>query len=347
MLDVQGAVEQELRVEAVVAVVVGGEGDVVPRGEAFKLHPGLPAGGEAVLARAGFLDLLGEFGHFGPRRGEMVRVAAGLLHGVLVVVKDGGGGVEGHGDELAVRGGVVAGHGAEELGGVHRGAGGFHDFIHGADGALGGHHAGGAHFKNLDQVGVLFGAEGGDGGGHGFVIVALVDALDFVFVLRRVEFLDHLVGDFTEFATHAVPEGNGGFGLDRCGQQHQTHGQQGHQTEGTHVLSCIGGRKPSGCILSGASPRNVRRGAPGKMGITPRYGKSEKGGKTFSRKSLLPPSVRHSPSALRQAAGKSVMMPVAPSATRRLASLMSLTVHTLTANPASRSAARSPGARIR
>ena len=131
--------------------------------------------------------------------------------------------------------------------------------------------------------------------------------------------------------------------LDRCGQQHQTHGQQGHQTEGTHVLSCIGGRKPSGCILSGASPRNVRRGAPGKMGITPRYGKSEKGGKTFSRKSLLPPSVRHSPSALRQAAGKSVMMPVAPSATRRLASLMSLTVHTLTANPASRNAARSPG----
>ena len=183
---------------------------------------------------------------------------------------------------------------------------------------------------------MLFGAEGGDGGGHGFVIV-----------LRRVEFLDHLVGDFTEFATHAVPEGNGGLGLDRRGQQHQTHGQQGHQTEGTHMLSCVGGRKTSGCILSGASPRNVRRGAPGKMGITPRYGKSEKGGKTFSRKSLLPPSVRHSPSALRQAAGKSVMMPVASSATRRLASLMSLTVHTLTANPASRNAARSPGARIR
>lgn len=192
--------------------------------------------------------------------------------GVLVVVKDGGGGVEGHGDELAVRGGVVAGHGAEELGGVHRGTGGFHDFIHGADGALGGHHAGGAHFKNLDQVGVLFGAEGGDGGGHGFVIVALVDALDFVFVLRRVEFLDHLVGDFTEFATHAVPEGNGGLGLDRRGQQHQTHGQQGHQTEGTHMLSCVGGRKTSGCILSGASPRNVRRGAPARWVSLPGMG---------------------------------------------------------------------------
>ena len=343
-LTCRGAVEQELRIKAVIAVVVGGEGDVVPRGEALKLHPRLPAGGEAILARAGFLDLLGEFGHFRPRRGEMLRVAAGLFHGVLVVVEDGGGGVEGHGDELAVRGGVVAGYGAEELGGVHRGAGGFHDFIHGADGALGGHHAGGAHFKNLDQVGVLFGAEGGDGGGHGFVIVALIDALDFVFVLRRVEFLDHLVGDFTEFATHAVPEGNGGLGLGRRGQQHQTHGQQGHQTEGTHRLSYIGGRKPSGCIPPGPVPGTSAGTGPASR--APLYGEFEKGGKTFSRKSLLPHSVRHSPSALRQAAGKSVMMPVAPSAARRLASPMSLTVHTLTANPASRSAARSPGARI-
>ena len=231
MLDVQGAVEEELGVKAVIAVVVGGEGDVVPRGEAFKLHPRLPAGGQAVLARAGFLDLPGEFGHFGPRGGELVGIAACLLHGVLVVVEDGGRGVEGHGDELAVRGGIVAGYGAEELGDVHRGAGGFHDFVDGADGALGGHHAGGAHFKNLNEVGVLFGAEGGDGGGHGLVVVALVDALDLVLILRRVEFLDQVVGDLAEFAAHAVPEGNGGFGLHGRGQQHQTHGQQSHQTE--------------------------------------------------------------------------------------------------------------------
>ena len=228
VLDLQGTVELKFGVKAVEAVVVGGKGNVVPGGEAFKLHPGLPAARHAVLARAGFLDLAGEVRHFGPGTGEVFGVAAGLLHGVLVVVENRGGGVEGHGDELAVARGVVARHGRQELGHVEGRARGFHDFPDGTDGTLGGHHAGGAHFEDLNDVRMLLGAEGGNGGGHGFVVVALVHALDFVLVLRSVEVLDDVVGDLTEFTAHAVPEGNGGLGLHGSSKKHQRDGQKGH-----------------------------------------------------------------------------------------------------------------------
>ena len=75
---------------------------------------------------------------------------------------------------------------------------------------------------------MLLGAEGGNGGGHGFVVVALVHALDFVLVLRSVEVLDDVVGDLTEFTAHAVPEGNGGLGLHGSSKKHQRDGQKGH-----------------------------------------------------------------------------------------------------------------------
>ena len=253
MLDLQGAIEFQLGVKAIEAVMVGGKGNIVPGREAFKLNPGLPAAGHTIFACTGFLDLSGQISNFRPGLGEGFGITTSLFHGILVIVENRGRGVERHGDELAIARGVVARYGRQEFGHVERSSGIVHDFVDGTDGAFGCHHAGCSHFKDLDDVGMLFCAESCNSGGHGFIIVALVHALDFILVLGCVEVFDDIVSNFTKFPTHAMPEGNCGLGLNGCCHQHQTRGQQGHHSERTHMFSChCGLLGPVG--FSGTSP---------------------------------------------------------------------------------------------
>src|SRR5207249_9672707 len=99
--DAELAVDQELGVEAGVAVLVGGERLVVPRERVLEHRPRRPRGREAALRPTGRDDLLGELADLFPRRRRFVGQAR-LLEGVLVVVEDRARRVERDGAVVAV-----------------------------------------------------------------------------------------------------------------------------------------------------------------------------------------------------------------------------------------------------
>jgi hypothetical protein len=59
--------------------------------------------------------------------------------------------------------------------------------------------------KTCTMAGLL-GAEGGDRGGQGLGVVALVDRVHLVFFLRLVEALGEGIDRVTQIAAHGVPE---------------------------------------------------------------------------------------------------------------------------------------------
>jgi hypothetical protein len=97
-------------------------------------------------------------------------------------------------------------------------AGFFHDLGHRHDGALGGHHGGGAHFKHLQDVRGVAGAECGDGGRHGLVVAALEGRHDLVVLLAGVEVLGQVVDPFAQGAAHGMPPLDFGLGLRGAGE---------------------------------------------------------------------------------------------------------------------------------
>ena len=107
---VQRRVNLHAGVHTTQAVGFAGKFDVVPAGKALQLGPALPGGGKrAFVTRC--LEL-GSCQHdFRPGRGRLVSGQAGGLESVLVEVKHGGRAVERKAQHLAVRRGVVAGHG--------------------------------------------------------------------------------------------------------------------------------------------------------------------------------------------------------------------------------------------
>ena len=202
VLHVHRAVDDELGVHAGEAVGLRADRPVVPGREVLDLDPGLPAGGEAAGVARG-LRLHGR--RLELRPGLRSAVDAGLLERGLVVVEDRGGAVERHRQHVAFGVGVVAGDRGEVGARVERFARVRHQLVDGIDGALRGHHAGGADLEDLHDVRLLFGAERRDGGGHGFGVVALVDGHHLVVGLGGVE----AVGDFddllAQLAAHGVP----------------------------------------------------------------------------------------------------------------------------------------------
>jgi hypothetical protein len=217
-----GAVEGQARVQATKAVVFGGEQHVVPGREALQLGPADPAGGErALVARC--LELGSGQGHFGPGRWRLFGVQPGGLESVLVVVEDRCGAVEREAQHLAVGGGVVAGHRGHIGLGSNLAPAFFHDLGHRHDGALGGHHGGGADFKHLQDVRRIAGAECGDGSRHGLVVAALEGRHDLVVLLAGVEVLGQVVDPFTKGAAHGMPPLDFGLGLRRQGKGNGGH----------------------------------------------------------------------------------------------------------------------------
>ena len=202
VLHVHRAVDDELGVHAREAVGLGADRLVVPGREVLDLDPGLPTGGEATGVARG---LRLHDGRFELRPGLGSRGDSRLLERVLVVVEHRGGAVERHRQHVAVGVGVVAGDRGEVVSGVERLARIRHQLVDGIDGALRGHHAGGADLEHLHDVRMLPGAERRDGGGHGLGVVALVDGHHLVVGLGRVEAVGDLDDLLAQLAAHGVP----------------------------------------------------------------------------------------------------------------------------------------------
>ncbi|MPM93002.1 hypothetical protein SDC9_140138 [bioreactor metagenome] len=98
-----------------------------------------------------------------------------------------------------------------------------HHLAHGHGRALGGHHGGRAHFKYLQDVRCAARAERCNGGGHGFVVGALVGRDDLEFLLAFVELFGQIVDPFIVHGSHGVPPlnfslclGSDAGGRDEC-----------------------------------------------------------------------------------------------------------------------------------
>ena len=217
MAHVQRRIDEHPGVVAAHAVALRGEFDVVPGREALELRPAHPARGE----RTGMptrLELGGGLRDFDPGLRRLVRIEAGGLEGVLVVVENGGRAVEREAQHLPVGRRVVAGDGGHigPLVELHAGVG--HHLADRHDGVLAGHHRRGADFEHLQDVRRVTGTEGGNRRGHRFVVRAFEGRHDLVVFLAGVEILGQVIDPFAQSAPHRVPPLDFGLGLHRHGE---------------------------------------------------------------------------------------------------------------------------------
>ena len=168
-------------------------GSVVPRREAFELHPRLPRGREAARRRSRRLDLRRGGHDFGPRRGRAVRIEPGLLERLPVVIEHRRRAVERERQHLSLGVGVVARHRRNVDLRIELLAGIGHHLVDRLDRALGRHHRRRADLEHLQDRRRAAGAIGGDGRGHRFGIAALEHRHDLVFALALVELLGEIV----------------------------------------------------------------------------------------------------------------------------------------------------------
>ena len=215
----RGVVEFQLDVGAAEAVVLGGVGQIVPGAVVLDHRPGLPLRREPALG-AGGDRLLGHLAQLRPGRRRLVGIEARLGEQLLVPVEHRRRGVERHRQQLAVGRRVVAVDRADIGLGIERLLGVGHQLIDRIDRALGGHHVGGADLEDLHDVRRLLGAEGGDRGGQGLGVGALVDRHDLVFGLGLVEARGDLVDHLAQVAAHGVPPLDFGLrlGAGRAGE---------------------------------------------------------------------------------------------------------------------------------
>ena len=205
VLDVQGRVEFQLRVEAVHAVGLGGERHVVPGRELLEVDPGHPGVAEAAVGVAGGLELLGRLEHLGPGLGRLVGIEPRLLEGVLVVPHHRARGVEGHRQHLALGRRVVAGDGRQIDLGVEGLARLLHQHVHRLHRAGSRHHGRRADLEHLHDVRCVAGPEGGNAGVQGVGIAALVARHDLVVLLGGIEVVGEVDDDVVVGARHRMP----------------------------------------------------------------------------------------------------------------------------------------------
>ena len=206
-------------------IALAGKQGVVPGREAFQLHPGHPGGGQRALFASG-LQLLGGGFHIGPGLGRLVGVQASLLEGVLVVIEHRCRAVERERHHLPIGRRVVTGHGRDVGAGVEMCAVLLHQRLHRLHGAFGGHQRGGGHFLALQDVRGLARTEGGDGGGEGFRVLALVHRHHLVVGLLAVEVFGQVIDPGLQGTVHRMPPLD--FGDGKCrrrGAQAQAGGQ--------------------------------------------------------------------------------------------------------------------------
>ncbi len=199
--------------------------NVVQGREVFSAQPGAGVSHhETAFGSARIDDLLGEGFDFFPGRGSDFGIEAGGFEHVLVVVEDRGRGVERHRKHVAFGVGVIAGDDREEGGGIEIRTVVGHQLVNRIDGARGSHHRAGAHFVDLYDMGLLIGAEGGDGVDHRFLVFAAIGRNHDVFVLAGVEIVGNAHEAFAELAAHRMPPVDFGLGKSRRGAQSESHG---------------------------------------------------------------------------------------------------------------------------
>ena len=216
----QRRVKNQAGVHAFHAVAFGGQFGVVPSGEALQLGPTLPSSREGALVAAGF-----EFGcgqsDLRPCLRQLVGRNASCLKGIHVEPHHGGRAVERERHHLAVGRCVITGHGGHIGFGVKFITCIAHDFFCWDHHAFGSHHGGSAHFKHLQNMWGIASAEGGYGGRHGFVVVALEDRNNFVIFLFSVEIFGNISNPLAQGTGHRVPPLNFSLGLGaeacKCG----------------------------------------------------------------------------------------------------------------------------------
>ena len=157
-------------------------------------------------------------GNFRPGGWRLVGVNAGGLERILVEVEDRGRTVEREAQHLAVRRRVIAGHGRNINRGVKLVTGVRHHLADRHDGALAGHHGGGADLEDLQDVGRIAGAKRRNRRRHGFGIATLVRGDYLVLFLAGIEFLGQVVNPLAIDGSHRMPPLNFGLGLGRHGE---------------------------------------------------------------------------------------------------------------------------------
>ena len=204
MAHVQGGIERQAGIQAIEAVALGREFDVVPGRETLELRPADPAGGERALVTGG-LELGSRQGDFRPGQRRLFRVEAGRLERVLVVVEHRGRAVEREAHHLAIGRGVVT-RDCRHVGlRVKLEAGIAHDLGHWHDRALAGHHRGGTDFEHLQNVGRIAGTERSHGRRHRLIVGALEGRHDLEVFLLLVEVLGQPVDPLSQRTAHRVP----------------------------------------------------------------------------------------------------------------------------------------------
>mmetsp|Transcript_880 Transcript_880/g.1675 ORF Transcript_880/g.1675 Transcript_880/m.1675 type:complete len:479 (-) Transcript_880:415-1851(-) len=209
-----GMVHQQFDIGTAVAVVIGGEGQVVAREEVLghgplqkrRAHPGIT--GVQQRGRDLFEVFIG-----------LRRLDTGFGQRVGIVVENRRGGVERHTDHHAIGVRVEVAHARDEFFTVELIAVVGHQRLDRDRGALRCNHRGGACIEDLHDIGLLTRAERGNRRGQRLFIRPLEDRRDDILVLACVEVLGHLVDRFAQLAAHGVPPFD--FGLRLSGASHQ------------------------------------------------------------------------------------------------------------------------------
>ncbi len=252
LLDEGRLVDQQLRVEALVAVILGRIRQVVHRRVLLELHPGEPGRGRGDRRRLLRRQSLGRLHQLVVMRGRLLGIEPRLLERVLVVPHDRGRGIERHRGELSVGQRVIA----ADAGNVGLGIERLPRFLEQLPGLLhrasGGEHRAGADLEHLHDVRRLPGAERGDRRRQRLGIAALVDRGQLDRALARVERFRDRVDHVAVGAAHRVP--------------HHDLGRRG----GARLARTAGRRdrrrcRPAGCDASWAfldlgSDRRLRSG---------------------------------------------------------------------------------------
>ena len=203
-------VHKDLRVCAIIAVVVRRKRQVVARMEVFGEDPRQvrlrqrDVTGFFQCRCCGGLEFFPCFRRLDTRCGQRVHV----------VIHDRRGRVERHADHLAIAVGIEIANACDVILDVEINAIVGQQILHRNSRAFRADHGCGARVKHLHDVRLFASAECGDACGQRFFIGALKDRGDCVVILRCVELFSDLVDGFAKRATHGVPPCD--FGFRKC-----------------------------------------------------------------------------------------------------------------------------------
>ena len=184
----------------------------------FKHHPGRPGGADRDFGGIGRLDLLRGGTNLGPGFRQIGRGKPRLFESIQIDPQHRGRRIMRHGNQAALRIGIIAAHTGQIALRVQRNASFAQQFMRRADGGAGGHHGGGANFKHLRDMRRCAGAPGGDGAGHDFHIRTAEIGIHAKARLAFIEARDLFGNALTKRTAQPIPELDFGAALGAHGR---------------------------------------------------------------------------------------------------------------------------------